>query len=126
MEHEKETLENVIKARQQAVDASSIKDKQAAENFLSSTLRSLFAVSENYPDLKANENFLELQRELSDTENKIQAARRFYNGNVRDLNIALESFPQNIVGNMFNFKKQDFFELDEDEEAAREPVEVKL
>jgi LemA protein len=93
---------------------------------LSGALKSLFAVSENYPDLKANENFLELQRELTDTENKIQSARRFYNGNVRDLNIGLESFPQNIIGNMFKFEKREFFELDEGEEAAREPVEVKL
>ena len=93
---------------------------------LTQALRSVFAVAENYPDLKANENFLELQRELSDTENKIQAARRFFNKNVRDLNISLGSFPQNVVGNIFKFESKEFFELDEGQQAAREPVEVKL
>ena len=83
-----------------------------------------FRVSEAYPDLKANTNFLELQRELSDTENKIQAARRFYNTNVRDLNIKLESFPDNIVGNMFKFESREFFELDENEQDAKNPVKV--
>ena len=124
--HEKETLTKVTEMRAAAINAQGPEAKAGAENMLSGALKSLFAVSENYPDLKANENFLELQRELSDTENKIQAARRFYNGNVRDLNIALESFPQNIIGNMFNFEKREFFELDGDQEAAREPVEVKL
>jgi len=91
---------------------------------LSGALKSLFAVSESYPDLKANENFLELQRELTDTENKIQASRRFYNTNVRDLNIAVESFPSNIIANIFKFTKKDFFEFEE--AAAREPVKVKF
>ena len=89
-------------------------------------MKSLFAVAEAYPELKANQNFLELQRELSDTENKIQAARRFYNGNVRDLNTKAESFPSNIVAKMFNFGKMEFFELTADEAAARNPVEVKF
>jgi LemA protein len=93
---------------------------------LSETLKSLFAVAEAYPDLKANTNFLELQRELSDTENKIQAARRFYNGNVRDLNTAVQSFPNNIVANMFRFEGREFFELEGADEAAREPVKVKF
>ena len=92
---------------------------------LSGALKSLFAVAEAYPDLKANQNFLELQRELSDTENKIQASRRFYNGNVRDLNIATDSFPSNIVAKMFNFAKMEFFDL-EGNEAAKEPVKVEF
>lgn len=124
--HEKQTLEKVTEMRVRAMQAGGIEEKGEAENMLTGALKSLFAVAENYPDLKANQNFLELQRELSDTENKIQAARRFYNTNVRDLNIALESFPQNIIGNLFKFQKQEFFELSEDEAAARNPVEVKF
>ena len=120
--HEKGTFEKVTEMRAQAMSAGGLREQGKAENMLSEALRSLFAVAENYPDLKANENFLELQRELSDTENKIQAARRFYNTNVRDLNIGLETFPQNLVGNMFNFGKREFFELEE--EAARKPVSV--
>ncbi|MBL7045685.1 MAG: LemA family protein, partial [Parcubacteria group bacterium] len=111
--HEKDTFEKVTEMRTSAMNAGSVEEHAKAENMLTGALKSLFAVSENYPDLKANENFLELQRELSDTENKIQAARRFYNTNVRDLNTALQSFPQNIVGNMFKFEERDFFELDE-------------
>jgi LemA protein len=84
----------------------------------------LFAVSENYPQLKASENFLELQRELRDTEDKIQASRRFYNGNVRDLNIKIESFPARIIASLFNFKKMDLFEIEE--AAVREPVKVEF
>ena len=84
---------------------------------LSSTLKSLFAVAENYPDLKANVNFLELQRELADTENKVQASRRFYNGNVRDLNIAIQTFPTSIIANLFKFEKKDLFELASEKEA---------
>jgi LemA protein len=122
--HERETLQKVTEARTKAMGAQSIEEHAQAENMLTGALKSLFAVSENYPDLKANQNFLELQRELTDTENKIQAARRFYNTNVRDLNIATESFPSNIIANMFKFTKKDFFELEE--EAAKEPVEVKF
>lgn len=121
--HEKGTFEKVTEMRVKAMQAGGIEEKGKAENMLTGALKSLFAVSENYPDLKANENFIELQRELSDTENKIQAARRFYNTNVRDLNIGLESFPQNIIGNIFKFGKQEFFELEEGAE-AREPVAV--
>ena len=120
--HEKGTFEKVTEMRAQAMAAGGVREQGQAENMLTGALRSLFAVAENYPDLKANENFLELQRELSDTENKIQAARRFYNTNVRDLNIGLETFPQNLVGNSFNFQKREFFELEE--EAARGPVKV--
>ena len=122
--HEKETLAQVTEMRTKAMQAEGVAEKGKAENMLSDALKSLFAVAESYPDLKANENFLELQRELTDTENKIQAARRFYNTNVRDLKIGLESFPQSIVANMFSIKDQPFFELDESEEAAREPVNV--
>ena len=122
--HEKETLERVTIARTAAMDAGGLKAKGRAENMLTDALKSLFAVAEAYPDLKANQNFLELQRELSDTENKIQAARRFYNTNVRDLNTAVESFPGNVIAGMFNFTKREFFELGPGEGAAREPVKV--
>ena len=120
--HERELFEKVTEARTRAMGAQSVKEHAESENMLTGALKSLFAVSENYPQLKANENFLELQRELSDTENKIQAARRFYNTNVRDLNIKIDSFPANIIARLFNFKKMDFFEIEE--EAAREPVKV--
>lgn len=122
--HESGVLERVTAARAAAMDAGTAGTKAEAENMLSSTLKSLFAVSENYPDLKANTNFLELQRELSDTENKIQSSRRFYNANVRDLNTKIESFPTNFIANMFNFGKREFFELEE--EAAKEPVAVQF
>lgn len=113
--HEQTTFDSVTKARADAVSAKSTRDHAAAENTLSATLRTLFAVSENYPDLKANANFLELQRELSDTENKIQAARRFYNGTVRDYNTAIQSVPTNILAHLFTFTEEEFFELDEQE-----------
>lgn len=122
--HERELFENVTKARTAAMGAQDLGDKAQAENMLTGALKSLFAVAENYPDLKANQNFLELQRELSDTENKIQAARRFYNGNVRDFNIKIETFPNNIFAGMMNFKKRDFFELESKEE--KEPVKVQF
>lgn len=121
--HERATLDSVTSARTAAMNATG-PGKAAAENMLTGALKSLFAVSEAYPDLKANTNFLELQRELSDTENKIQAARRFYNGNVRDLNTAIESFPGNIIAGIFTFAKMELFELGEGGEAAREPVKV--
>lgn len=123
--HESTAFENVTKARAMAIGAQNIEQKAQAENMLTGALKSLFAVAEAYPDLKANQNFLELQRELSDTENKIQAARRFYNGNVRDLNIATDTFPSNFVAKMFNFAKMEFFDLG-DEVAAREPVKVQF
>jgi len=124
--HESSAFENVTNARAQAMQASNIEDKAKAEDALSGTLKSLFAIAEAYPDLKANQNFLELQRELSDTENKIQAARRFYNTNVRDLNISVESFPSNVIAHYFKFEKMGFFELSTAEAAARNPVEVKF
>jgi len=120
--HERELFENVTKARTAAMGAQDPGEKAKAENMLSGTLKSLFAVAENYPDLKANENFLELQRELSDTENKIQAARRFYNGNVRDFNTKIQVFPNNLIAGTLNFKEYDFFELEGEE--AKEPVKV--
>ena len=120
--HEREVLENVIKARSTAMGAHSIKEHGQAENMLSGALKSLFALSENYPQLRAVESFTKLQDELADTENKIQAARRFYNTNVMALNIRIEQFPTNVIANMFGFKKEEFFELNE--EAAREPVKV--
>jgi LemA protein len=130
--HERETLDAVTQARTTAtqthIDAGAVTAEQmaamsGAEAQLSGALGKLIAIAENYPDLKANTNFVELQRELSDTENKIQAARRFYNGNVRDLNIALQSFPSSIVGGVFNFKAEAYFELPEGSE-QREPVKV--
>ncbi len=122
--HEQATLEKVIAARNSAMGATDPAAKAQAENALSTTLRSIFALSENYPDLKANQNFLKLQDELSDTENKIQASRRFYNGNVRDFNTKLEVFPTNLIGKMLGFVKRSFFELDSPEE--RKNVEVKF
>lgn len=121
--HEKQLLENVTEARTKAMQAGSVEDHAAAENMLAGTLKSLFAVAENYPDLKANQNFLELQRELSDTENKIQAARRFYNGNAMELNAAVDMFPSNIVAKLFGFVKRAFFEI---EEVEKEPVKVQF
>mgnify|MGYP001617342918 CR=1 FL=1 len=116
--HERNVLEHVTQARTQAIGAKTLQEHANAENMLTNTLKTLFAVSENYPDLKANVNFLDLQRELADTENKIQSARRFYNTNVRDMNIAVESFPSNIIANSFNFKQEEFFELEDKAEKA--------
>ena len=122
--HEQGTLEKVIQARNQAMQAGGTAEKAKAENELSQTLKSIFALSESYPDLKANQNFAKLQDELSDTENKIQAARRFYNGNVRDFNIKIEVFPNNIIANSLKFTKKEFFEIENKEE--RKNVEVKF
>lgn len=130
--HERETLDQVMQARAQAtqvhVDPSNVTPEQiaamaGAEQALGGALGRLMAVAEAYPDLKANQNFAQLQTELSDTENKIQAARRFYNTNVRDLAIKLQSFPSNVIGNMFNFKEEEYFELEEGS-VEKEPVKV--
>lgn len=121
--HEKELFENVTKARSAAINAKGVEEKGKTENMLSQTLKSIFAVAENYPDLKASQNFLKLQDELSDTENKIQAARRFYNGNVRDFNTKIEIFPNNLVAGMLSFKNFEFFQAEEKE---RENVAVKF
>ncbi|MEK7539315.1 MAG: LemA family protein [Patescibacteria group bacterium] len=124
--HESSAFENVTKARSLAMGAGgNLADKGQAENMLTGALKSIFAIAEAYPDLKANTNFLALQNELSDTENKIQAARRFYNGNVRDLNIKIESFPSNILAGIFNFSKKEFFDL-ADNDVAQNPVKVKF
>jgi len=124
--HESSVFENVTKARSMAMGASGPTPEHAqAENMLTGALKSIFALAEAYPDLKANQNFLALQNELSDTENKIQAARRFYNGNVRDLNIKVESFPSNLVAGIFRIVKMEFFDLP-DNDVAQNPVEVKF
>ncbi|PIR45006.1 MAG: hypothetical protein COV10_01745 [Candidatus Vogelbacteria bacterium CG10_big_fil_rev_8_21_14_0_10_51_16] len=121
--HERETLEKVVQARNMAMQSQGkgLKEQGEAENMLSGALKSIFALSESYPDLKANQNFLELQRELTDTENKIQASRRFYNGVVRDLNTAIEVFPGNMIAGPFGFKGREFFEAAESEKG---PVKV--
>ncbi len=125
--HEKEVFEKVTEARTRAMNANTTQEKAEAENMLSSTLKSLFAVSENYPDVKASTNFLELQKELRDTEDKILASRRFYNANVRDYNIAITKFPAILIANGLGFPKQDFFELDDAEkEAVKETPKVKF
>jgi len=114
--HEKEIFEKVTQARAQAMQAQTVTDKAQAENALSQTLKSLFAVAENYPNLKASENFAKLQDELTDTENKIQAARRFYNGLARDFNIKLQIFPNNFIAGLLNFSARQFFELENEKE----------
>ncbi len=128
--HESQTLEAVINARNRAVNSMNEKesfgDRAEKENAITGALKSIFALSESYPDLKANQNFIELQRELSDTENKLQAARRFYNGNVRDLNTKIETFPANLIAKIFKFHQMAFFELGEEKEVAQKPVEVKF
>jgi len=121
MQHEAGTLQKVTEARATAMHAGTMAEKAQAENQLTETLKSLFAVSENYPDLKASQNFLQLQDELSDTENKIQAARRFYNGQVRDFNTKIQTFPNNIFAGILNFKKYEFFEAE-----AKEKENVKI
>lgn len=126
--HESSVFEKVTEARANSISAEQKGDKAGiaeSENMLTGTLKSLFAVAESYPDLKANTNFLELQRELSDTENKIQAARRFYNGNVRDVNTAIQAFPGNLIASMFKFKAMEFYQLEEGSE-AKNAVEVKF
>lgn len=120
--HEKETFDRVIQARSKAMGAQGVAAKGQAENMLSGALKSLFALAEAYPQLRAVESFTKLQDELSDTENKIQAARRFYNSNVMTMNNKVEQFPSNILANMFGFTKEVFFELAE--AAAKEPVKV--
>lgn len=122
--HEKETLERVIAARQQGIQAGSVGEKAEAENMISGALRQIFALSESYPDLKANQNFLALQEELTSTENKIGFARQYYNGEVRNLNTRIEMFPTNMIAGMFGFKQAEYFELEDD--AAREAPSVKF
>jgi len=122
-QHERELFEKVTEARARAMGAKTPKEQAETENMLSDTLKSLFAVAENYPDLKANQNFLELQKELTDTEDKIQASRRFYNGNVRDFNTKIQVFPNNLIAGMLKFTKYEFFEI---EEGEKENVKVEF
>ena len=125
--HEKGVFQEVTEARANALNAQGVKDTAAAENQFEGALKSLFAVAEAYPDLKANQNFLDLQNELTDTEDKIQAARRFYNGGVRDLNTRIQTFPVNAIAAIFKFKEREFFELEDAEMAkASKPVDVKF
>ncbi len=126
--HESGTLEKVIQARNMAMAPhESMQDVSKSENMLTGALKSVFALSESYPDLKANQNFLELQRDLRDTEDKLQASRRFYNGNVLAYNTKAEMFPSNAVAAIFHFEKEEFFELDDAEaEAARKAPSVKF
>jgi LemA protein len=124
IKHERETLESVVKARQMAIDAKGVGDQAKAENFLTQTLRSLFAVVENYPNLKANENMLALHEELTSTENKISFARQFYNDLVMRYNTATQQVPTSIIAAMFNFKPEEFFEIEEP--SHREPVKVQF
>ena len=124
MKHEEKVLTKVTEARSIAMKAENADTRAKAENMLTGALKSLFAVSENYPDLKASSNFAKLQDELSDTENKIQAARRFYNGQVRDFNTAIQVFPTNMIANLLSFKSFQFFEIEDQKE--RQNVEVEF
>jgi len=122
--HEKDAFEKVTQARAMALGAQTVHDKEAAENVLTSALKSIFAIAEAYPQLRAVESFVKLQDELSDTENKIQAARRFYNGNVMEFNTKTETFPTNLIAGIFGFKKEEFFQLQQEE--AKEPVKIRF
>jgi LemA protein len=122
--HEREVFQNVTEARAKAIDAGTVKEQGQAENMLTGALKSLFAVVENYPDLKANQNFLMLQEELAGTEGKIAYARQFYNDSVMKFNMKQQVFPSNIIANMFNFKEKEYFEIEEP--AAREAVKVEF
>lgn len=123
---ETSTLERVVEARTKAMGAQTVEEHAGAENMLTGALKSIFALAESYPDLKSNQNFLQLQNELADTENKIQASRRFYNSNVVAYNTKIATVPSNIIAKMFSFVEEKFFELEEGEQAARQPVEVKF
>lgn len=122
--HEREVFQRVTEARAKAINAETVKEQGEAENMLTGALKSLFAVVENYPELKANQNFLMLQEELAGTEGKIAYARQFYNDNVMKFNVKQQVFPSNVIANMFNFKEKEYFEIEEPE--ARGPVEVKF
>jgi LemA protein len=123
--HEKDVFEKVTETRANALNAQGVKETAAAENQFEGALKSLFAVSENYPQLRATENFQQLQAELTDTEDKVMASRRFYNGGVRDLNTKLQVFPSNMVGNMLGIKPREFFEVENQAEVEK-PVSVKF
>lgn len=126
-QHESSVFQNVTEARSNVMNAQGVEETAKAENMFESTLKSLFAVAESYPDLKANDNFIELQKELVDTEDKIQASRRFYNNGVMSLNTKIQMFPQNVVAALFKFKERTFFELDDaEQQQAEKPVDVKF
>ncbi len=126
-QHESSVFEAVTAARANALNANGVKETADSENQFEGALKSLFAVAEAYPDLKANQSFVALQQELVDTEDKIQASRRFYNGGVRDLNTKIQTFPSNVVANLFSFKGREFYELDATEQKqAEKPVDVKF
>ncbi|SNR16476.1 LemA family protein [Tenacibaculum jejuense] len=122
--HEKELFENITKARNLAQNASTVSEQGQAENALKNSMMNLFAIAENYPELKANQNFSELQNELTSLEEDIEMARRYYNGTVKDNNIAIESFPSNVIANMFTFKKGEFFEIEDRNE--RKAVKIQF
>ena len=125
--HEKGVFEAVTEARANMLSAKGVKETAKAENQFEGALKSVFAVAEAYPDLKASQNFIELQQELVDTEDKIQASRRFYNGGVRDLNTKIQTFPHNLVASLFHFTSREFFDVDEGERtAANKPTDVKF
>lgn len=125
--HEKEVFSQVTEARAKTLSAEGVKETAEAENQFQQAMKSIFAVAEAYPELKADQNFKQLQEELVDTEDKIQAARRFYNGSARDLNIKIQTVPTNIVAKMFGFKEREFFEVEEGEkQAVNKPVEAKF
>ncbi|WP_299838613.1 LemA family protein [uncultured Tenacibaculum sp.] len=121
--HEKELFENITKARNLAQNATSVNEQGQAENSLKNSMMNLFAIAENYPELKANQNFSELQNELTSLEEEIEMARRYYNGTVKDNNISIESFPSNIIANMFTFKKGEFFEIGDSTERKAVKIE---
>lgn len=123
--HEKDVFSQVTEARERMMSANGVKDTEQAENMMAGALKSLFAIAENYPQLRANENFLQLQSELVDTEDKIQAARRFYNSGVRDLNTKIQLFPNNLIAGILGFSSREFFEV-EDQAKIEKPVEVKF
>ncbi len=124
--HESSVFENITKARSAAMGAGSLAEKGQAEATLAASLKSVFAIAEAYPDLKANQNFLSLQTELTDTEDKIEASRRFYNANVLDLNTAVQTFPGNFIANSFHFTSMEFYQLEGSDMAAKDPVTVKF
>ncbi len=123
--HEQGTLEKVVEARNMAMKGGTIAERAKEENMITDALKSIFALTEAYPDLKANQNFMKLQEELADTENKVQAARRFYNSNARDLNISVGTFPSNLIARWFHFATKEYFDL-ADNDAAQAPVQVKF
>jgi len=125
MGHEKSVLEEVTRLRSQAMNASNVEGKIAAESALTSMLGKFFALAENYPDLKADQNFIDLQKQLAEVEDQIQMSRRYYNGTVRNLNVGIETFPNTIVATMFNFEKGEFFEVEDEADRAVPKVDFK-